>query len=203
MDAITTIVVTVLANAVVTGIIVYLIQKKFEVKFQKSLFEHQTRFSRIYQDRVETLANLYQKFTTYKKDFSHVVEEASKLGYRPERISTTVSALIQENRQKYDDFASYFENNRLYLSDSTCAQIYDLIARHDLMGMAIFMFSDDIPEGFIKVANNAIRTLKFEIDIESDFEKPDFLSLIWQIEKEVHAQAERLEKLYRSVAEAQ
>ena len=203
MDPVTTIIVTVLANAVVTGIIVYFVQKKFEVRLQKSLFEYQTRFSKTYQDRVETLANLYQKFTVYRIDFSHMVEEGSKLGYRPEKLSEAVSTLIEENRRKYEDFTKFYENNRLYLSDSTCAQVDGIITRHGLMDMTIFMFSDRIPEGFIKVANQAIRTLNFEVETSSDFERPDFLSLIWQIEKEVQSQAKNLEKLYRSVAEAQ
>ncbi len=203
MNPIATIIVTVLANAVFTGVIVYLFQKNFEAKLQKSLFEHQTKFSKTYKDRMETLENLYQKFIIYKADFSHVVDEGSKLGYFPERISATVSTMIIENRRKYEEFRTYFEKNHLFLSDNTCTEIRSLLARHDLMDMAIYMYFDDIPEGLVKLGNSAIKTLNFEVDIKSDFERPDFLSLILQTEKEVQSQAETLERLYKSVAEAQ
>ncbi len=198
-DAIATAIVTVL----LAGGILFIFQKKIENSFAKSLFEHQTKFSKTYKDRMETLENLYQKFTIYKVDFSHMVEEASKLGYFPEKFSTTVSTMIMENRRKYEEFRTYFASNRLYLSDNTCTEIHHLLARHDLMDMAIYMFFDDIPEGFIKVGNNAIKALNFEVDSKSDFERPDFLSLILQTEKEVQSQAETLERLYKSVAEAQ
>lgn len=208
-DAIATAIVTVL----LTGVILFVFQKqiealfarqmeKFRAKLQYENFEHQTKFSKTYQNRVETLANLYQRFIIYKADFNHMVHEASKLGYSPEKISSTVSAMIVENRQKYEEFRMHFENNRLYLPDNICTAIQDLLVRHDLMYMAIHMFSDNRPEGFIKVGNDAIKALGFDVNVESDFERPEFLSLIWQMDKEVYTQAERLEKLYKSVAEA-
>jgi hypothetical protein len=209
-DAIATAIVTVL----LTGGILFVFQKqieslfarqmeKFRAKLQYENFEQQTKFSRTYQNRVETLANLYQRFIIYKTDFNHMVHEASQLGHSPESISTTVSAMIMENRGKYEEFRMYFENNRLYLPDNISTAIRDLLLRHDLMYLAIHMFSDDRPESFIKVGNSAIKALGFEVNVESDFERPEFLSLIWQMDKEVYTQAERLERLYKSVAEAQ
>ena len=80
MDTVTTIIVTVLGNAVVTGVIVFLFQKRTENSFARKLeefkahlaysnFEQQQRFSAMHPKRVETLEILYKKYYDFFEVF--------------------------------------------------------------------------------------------------------------------------------------
>jgi ubiquitin-protein ligase len=53
-----TIAVTALINAVITGTFFYVIQKKIDSAFQKSLYEYQIKFSRNYPKTLEILETL-------------------------------------------------------------------------------------------------------------------------------------------------
>src|SRR3972149_615711 len=87
MNPIILMIVTVLANAIVTGIIVYLIQKRIESSYTKKLeefrarlqlsnFEQQTKFAKIHAKRVEALENLYQKFVIVSVGFTEMIDKA-------------------------------------------------------------------------------------------------------------------------------
>ena len=217
---------TVLANAIVTGIIVYFFQKKFEANLQKSLFEHQTKFSRNYAKQVETLETLYQNYIIYKTDFNNMTLEAMRADFidehgktqlrklsgffeerveqRFKQISTAVSSRIAENGLKFKDFKTYFENNSIFLSPDTCSVIHNILDRYFMMEWAMQIFLDDVPEEFVDNARRYIKEL-FEIDMKSDLERPEiatlFANLIVRLDDEVNTQAEKLEKLYKSVAD--
>jgi hypothetical protein len=224
VDTIATIVVTAFVNIIITGIVSNLVfyryQKRIDSAIAKSLFEHQTKFTQIHAKQVEALADLYQRFIVYKTDFNNMVAEATKLEYNVDesgkgqfktwkkeefdkRISTVLSAKIGGNRKKYEDFAMYFDNNRLYLSDRVCTEISSIFGRHDLLDFAMFVFFDDVPEAFIRSGKNAVAALNIQVDVKPDLERPDYLNLIHALDKEVDTQAEKLERLYKSVAQAE
>jgi hypothetical protein len=128
------------------------------------------------------------------------------LHYWVKQISSIISARIEENGRKFKDFRMYFETNRIFLSPGTCSEIYKILSRYDLMEWAMQIFLDDIPEEFYGIARSSIKKL-FGIDMSSDLERPEILSLtlilVRQLYEEVNTQAEKLETLYKSVAEAQ
>ncbi len=128
MNTITTVVVTVLANAIVTGIIVYFLQKKIEHSFarkmeefkasiQYSIFEQQTKFKMIHEKRVEALESLCGKYKVFceamRKDL--------------DKFSTSYFFIANDRKllgkfgfipfQRLSEFWEYFEKNRLFLSD--------------------------------------------------------------------------------------
>jgi hypothetical protein len=116
MNPISLMILTVLANAIVTGIIVYRIQKRFEANLQNSLFEHQTKFSRNYAKRVEVLETLYQKFMVFrdaykKSDFKLFTFFSGTLELEADDFFEDDN----DQRSKLADFWHYFEANRLYL----------------------------------------------------------------------------------------
>jgi len=79
MDTTETIILTTIINIIITGlvggIIIYRIQKKIDATIQKSLFEHQTKFVRNHQKRVEALEALYNEIVSFEKlmSFQEVV----------------------------------------------------------------------------------------------------------------------------------
>ncbi len=112
---------TVLANAIVTGIIVYLIQKKIENSFAKKMeefksslqysnFEQQTKFARIHEKRTETLETLHQKFALFANTCEKMIHAKDI-----EQQANVMGKLI--------DFWQYFLANRLFIPDSLEAEI--------------------------------------------------------------------------------
>ena len=116
MDTATTIVVTVLANAIVTGVVVFLFQKRTENSFARKLeefksrlqysnFEQQTRFTASHARRVETLEILYRKFAAYSDALKHLISIITG-----EAVSTGENEWDQrldKVRQLLKDFGNY------------------------------------------------------------------------------------------------
>jgi len=224
VDTIATIIFTAFANIIITGIVSNLIffryQKRIENTFAKSSFEHQTKFAQLYAKRAETLANLYQKFMAYKAEFGHMTAEASRVNYDVDesgktqmefnqgeniaaQVRAAITALSPEVDKKFADFVTYFDNNRLYLTDNICLVIENIQTRHDLMEFVTFMFYDNAPDELIGAAKSSSQALGFKFNIPQDLEKPDLLALIQQMDGEVTKQAKSIERLYKSTAETQ
>jgi hypothetical protein len=87
-------------TGLVGGIVIYVIQKKIDATIQKSLFEHQTKFSAIHSKRVETLETLYQKFIIYKTDFENIMNEGSRADFIDEQGKTRLRYTGKEERVK-------------------------------------------------------------------------------------------------------
>src|SRR5258705_9572997 len=126
MNQTTLTIITIAANAIITGIIVYTIQKKienalakrmeeFKINLQYSLFEQQTKFKRIHEKRVETLETLYQKFTVFRLELVRILYDAVSACKLSGNQLTINDKEIKECTKKLDDFNHYFINSRLYL----------------------------------------------------------------------------------------
>src|SRR5688500_12899013 len=115
-------------TGLVGGIVVYTIQKKIDATIQKSLFEHETKFSRNYEKRVEVLETLYQKFMVFRDAQKKVGVKVHGFVRGPSEIDLELhlepnTDLSPENyfemefdlSSKLGDFWHYYEINRLYL----------------------------------------------------------------------------------------
>jgi len=66
MDPILLMVLTVAANALVTGIIVFIFQKRMESSIIRKNFEHQVKFSKFYNKSLEVIETLRQKMILFR-----------------------------------------------------------------------------------------------------------------------------------------
>jgi hypothetical protein len=171
MNPITLMILTVLANATITGIIGYFIQKKIENSFAKkieefraslqySIFEQQTKFAKIHPKRVEILENLHQKFILFADTCGKMMHE------RDIKQQVDVTG-------KLIGFWEYFVANRLFMPDSLESEIEKIFTEAvELVGRAsaVFYNSDE------------------RISLDEFFD-------------ELNKQTRNIEKLYKSVAD--
>ncbi len=173
MDTITTIIVTVLANAIVTGIIVYLIQKKIESSFvkkmeefranlQKSSAEHQIKFSRNYPKTLEVLEAYHQKLYECSRFCSQL--HSRLLRALREKQTLEDKELLERKHQYFRifmDFTTYLSNNRLYLPDEILRELEKIKSRAGVLGL--------ISASLIELANDPIEDLVEYINLCSRF----------------------------------
>ena len=112
-------------TALVGGIVIYIIQKKIDATIQKSLFEHQTRFTLGHTKAVETLEHLYKKFVV----FNGVVNESIMLRRRSGRDDRQWQEKSDQAEVLLREFESYYKNNRLFLPGEISESINDILQR--------------------------------------------------------------------------
>src|SRR5687767_4616927 len=107
-----TMIVNIIMSSLVGGIVIYVIQKKIDATIQKSLFEHQIRFSRNYTKTLEVLETCRLKFNEFsracqqlRKEFVMVIVSQETIS--EEEIKEIKNNLVEKNRE----FVVYFEDN--------------------------------------------------------------------------------------------
>ena len=216
MDPITLMLLTVVANAIVTGIIVYLIQKRiersytrqmeeFRANIQKSLFEHQIKFSKVYPKTLEVLEIYNQKiFDCSRLSF--------KLGYRIMAAisgdNTSEAEMIEKEHDELlaaaRDIKTYFENNHLHLPDVIIDELEEINNRATnlvVVSMACVGASNAPTEIQIEHLSLSSRLLGISLERANSSEQIGLILLIAKLDEEFNKLLKRLEKLYKSVAD--
>lgn len=117
-------------NLLFTGILLYVFQKaidersvkrleEFKTGLRSTAFEQETKFSQLHEKRLQVLADLYKKLSHVSSDLS-----AMKLTLESEISDDHMVSLIEDFNSAIDDFYKYFSENRLYLPDALCNQLY-------------------------------------------------------------------------------
>ncbi|MBN8579755.1 MAG: hypothetical protein J0L96_03720 [Anaerolineae bacterium] len=212
---INTILFTSLTSAIVTGVVVYLIQKSIENSFNKrleefraniqyTLFEQQTKFTRTYQKKIETLEALHQKIFLFLKN-SHKLAEVTKniLSASPGKGKER-NAEIDEATEKvsaaYFDYLHFYAENRLFLPDKSIEVIEGINLKLGILFLFLTL-SYGIhlaPPNIISWANQGIKD--FDINIKKiNPKKINASSFIDQIMEEIIDQEEIFEEHYKSI----
>jgi len=208
---------TAILTAAFTGVIVFFLQKRIESSFgekmealkanlQKSLFEHQTKFSTTYQKRVEAIEILYHKFIDLRTHFNRIL-----IDIRKSLESNSEPSLINDDEefngflQKYFDFVGCFANSRLFLSAGEIDEMHTLLNNifHliELMQVAAMIDNEEITPSYIISINEQIK--KSRLGIQTiDVENPSATWLFNEIVIGMNNQTDILEKLYKSVADS-
>src|SRR6266508_2411330 len=218
MNPTQTIIVTVLANAIVIGIIVYLIQKRIESSFakkleefkaslQKSSVEHQIKFSTTYPKTLEILETYRKKLVHYsnvlEKSHSTVNEELSK----SEMLSDeNCQRMIDEIYGALTEFYIYSQENRLYLPDELVLELIDISYKVESMNsvsVQLLYLPREPTEKYFDEVKRLSKLIHFPIALYYNQPEDEWADiLIGHTQEEVEKQIEKLEKLYKSVAEA-
>ena len=94
--------------------------EKYKAELEQQNFEHRERFSTIHQRRAEVIANLYGKIARTKSVTADLVGIFQQGG----------QSLLQKKEKAsevYNDMASYFYENRLFLPKTTAERAENLI----------------------------------------------------------------------------
>jgi hypothetical protein len=194
-------------TALVGGIVVYVIQKKIDASIQKSLFEHQTKFSAIHAKRVETLENLYRKFYVFEEAFVQLILQATN--YRlagsgsAEKLNLDALNKIEEYHSSLDECEEYYRNNHMFLSTEMASTVSKLILRARmttiLRAMMIRIIENNNEPTLIDSFNVIAKGLDFSL-YQLNLEKPDYDAALYQMLVTMKNDANILESFYRSVA---
>lgn len=196
MDTIIAIFATVLANAVVTGIIVHRFQKRFEAKLQFSNFEQQTKFARLHAKRMEVLENWYQKFREFEDALNKWI---AQLQHAKEESAFDITDESRAITAKWEEFEDYYEANILFIPYSLLekmgevrtAALYLQLGVHTLAKTPTKKLLDNGLVGEIRAM--------LRIENEDDLTTPGkFLSALQTV---LHRQSRIINNLYKSVAE--
>lgn len=190
MDATEAIILTSIVNIIITGlvggIVIYTIQKKIDATIQKSLFEHQTKFVQLHAKRIETLETLYQKFRIFTFALEKLISTTNWARIKRQEINQETYKENEKNVQRaLYDFWNYFNANRLYLSSELIHEIW--IIYHDVgidnATILAALDPDEMPDSHEAQLNASTK--------------------INTIANRIYSQTDKLENLYKSVAEAQ
>ncbi len=213
---ISTIIFTSLTSALITGVIVYLIQKsidnsftkkmeEFRASIQYTLFEQQTKFTRTYQKKIETLELLNGKMILLWKNLNSLAilikNNISASSITKKDAEKEYDAATEIVSSSYLDFLHFYTENRLYLPDQSIKEIEEITKK--VGGLCILInFSYLIhgsPPELISWANDGIK--RFGLNIKKiNAKKPNVILFINQILEEMKNQKEVLEKHYKYMA---
>ena len=164
MDTAQAIILTTIFNVVFTGfvggIVIYTIQKKIDATIQKSLFEHQTRFTISHAKSIAAIETLHQKFILFAHSCENMI-----LARDTQRQRSVMENLWE--------FWQYFVDNRLFIPESFEGEIQKVFENAViLLGNASAKFSDKETSllGFINELDAQTRRVENSI---SQYQKLD------------------------------
>lgn len=208
MDTTAAIILMTIFNVVFTGlvggIIVHVIQRRIDATIQKTLFEYQARFTRDFSKTLEVLENLNNRFLNFRNLFNLFV-----LSYRPwgedleeETPNPELKSKIADIYTAMMEFSSYFKSNRLFLSYELINEVWDIDFRtslfYDLAFGCYSRITNQSPTRLM-ATNAQIKEIGLEGLMMRYEEKIALKTHLLAINTRIIEQAERLEKLYRSV----
>jgi hypothetical protein len=202
VDPIGLMLLTVAVNALVTGVLLFIFQKRFESRYAKRQFEDQVKFQRMHEKRVEALENLHKKLSDYTQS---LVEAPLFIRIKLRHTSKSnpgfeITERVMSTVEKWKEFIEYFESSIKFLPDIIERQIGDmvneasdlhmlflsLIAEHELDDALDPGWVNEITAGFITKS------------IVQDRKTVD--ALLDSIHKEMIIKTKQLEHIYKSVA---
>jgi hypothetical protein len=110
------------ANLIVTGILLYAVQKtlderaskrleKFKDEIRAGAFERETRFTKLHEERAEVIVKLYRKLVKIERRLSSYAYNVKSSEASCEETEKSIWDAIHE-------FQDYFLDNRLYLPET-------------------------------------------------------------------------------------
>src|SRR5574341_214600 len=179
MDTTEIIILTTIFNIIMSGliggIVIYTLQKKIDATIQKSLFEHQTKFTRSYEKTVETLENLCKKLAVCARGFREMAVQAVSF-YQDIRKELNVDvAYYENNRLQLEDFFNYLEENRYALPGKLVHQITSIYINvnnlHQALPIALPFYDFNNRWELIRLF-----LIGTPLDSKVNWEQPDFPS---------------------------
>jgi hypothetical protein len=116
-------------NLVLTGVLLYVFQRvidersvkrleKFKTELQSISFEHETKFSRLHEIRVEVVAGLYKRLFDTQQSLAEVQKTFSD-----EDLNQKIKPGFRKLQAVIVEFENYFNANRLYVPKHLCQKL--------------------------------------------------------------------------------
>jgi hypothetical protein len=193
------------------------IQKKIDSTIQKSLFEHQTKFTRNFSKTLEVLDKLHQKIMDYASSYSVLTYQIEAQISDGQVVLTDqeFEKKAQETMIAFFDCASFFRQNRIYLPDLLLEELENIIDKLHALDFYLTGCKTSLQkraEYFPPFLNDVV-TNRYELSFLRFTEEMALHNIdptdknapvlfLRAIRGEVREIREQFEKLYKSVAEA-
>src|SRR6266498_3169446 len=174
----------ILLTALISGIGVYLFQKRVEAKNQKASI----RFVRNHQKRLEALEDIYIKLNSFHKEFKKL-------------LNNDKDADKDTLRSKLDILSESFLDNLIYFSADEHIYIYTvyrILPVIALMGMNDVSSKTTVEE--VKFINKGLELIDLDL-IPVDYENPDWGLYRTQLNVAVERLVMKIQDLHRTIAE--
>lgn len=201
MDPITLMLLTVTLNALVTGVIVYLFQKRIERTFAKENFEYQTKFADIYSKRIKASETIIHKYMAFENSMWLLTD--SIRDYINSGVENEIN--FEEGNKdimsKLAELREFYKNNRMFLSkylsnSMNGALVYASLAQYAVSSVSKDPMIESVPSEWIELFPELPVIPEFE---DEDLNKPEWFLYVVSIKlKNI---SEFLERVYRSEAE--
>lgn len=207
---VSTIVLTSLTSALISGVVVYLIQKSIENTFTKrmdefranlelSIFQQQTKFSKNYQKSTETILTFHEKLVAIRNDFDSYIKLYTKI-VGTQKLSKNKSLLEKQIDKLYkgsSDLTQFAGKYSIHLSQELSMKIDELTYKvaYLVFHLSASEITKEKPEA-IKHLVGLNKILKIDIT-ESAFQNTS--DLHQQIKANIDQLISELESLYRGI----
>jgi hypothetical protein len=203
-------------SGLVGGIVIYVIQKRIENSFAQKLeqfkaqlqysnFELQTRFTETFGKRVKALEILYQKLLDFQSIYFDTYMSIQFPEFPPKKVMATREG---DKNDKFflanclDGLWTCYDENRLFLTSEALQETSDIFVKvvwlTELMSQSIWLINS--PSLGASKINEAIKISELNIP-EINIEEPNRDKFLDELIHAMIVQVERMEKLYKSVAD--
>ncbi len=196
MDTTTSLILTVTINALVTGVIIFLFQKRVERREATKAFQEQTKFKRFHEKRAETLEALYPKFRLFSDELNNLLQVAF-IGTNEFEVDPAVLEDIKKNMQI---FGQYLDDNKILLETKEAYDLHNIYwSFHSIHAIISFLYVDPhkVTEDTIEIANDLIKRLP-EIKPVNP-KDPKYVALAVGIYNQTRILVEQVEAIYRKI----
>ena len=202
---ITWLILTVVLNGLLTGIIVVWYGKRLESRLGRENFEHQTKFSKTYSQRVEVLETFYRKFLEFSEIFCDDILTILPMGEESKMdVDVFFVRKLETHAEKLLECQGYFKNNRLFLSAGNISEIEEILHRMDTYLILLIIIIGRVTRLGVDADIKDLAHDKRDIDLklsELKAENPNIPTVLYQMTQEVNASTRILESLYKSTAQ--
>jgi hypothetical protein len=205
MDPLTQILLTVGLNALVTGVFVYLFQKRLDDRYAKRQFEDQVKFSRVYPKTLEVIEGFHQKLHEYISKFNLYSVHVRAMARGDSSLTEREFAQLEEEPFIIvTELGKYLDVNRIYLpisSDSEVTSVFRKLQDLDfIMSYARIISTQKRGfQGIVDLINTATKTVGMDLREISPHSKGAMDLFITKVDSELERLVLRLDSHYKTL----
>lgn len=130
MDPIVLMILTIATNALVTGVLLFLFQKRIEDRYARRIFDDQLKSKIVHEKRFQTLETLYQMIAKFNRNFTNEIHQIAIYDKSSKKLSLTNTTLLKNfdgAHKELDKCRTYFNDNRIFLPTDMANEIHRIL----------------------------------------------------------------------------
>ena len=205
MDQITLLILTVVINALVTGTIVFIFQKRIEASIAKKDFEHQIKFSKLYPKSLDVIETYRQKLLNRRGTAFRYYTELSYMFFRNEVDEKRFEESRRSALDASNEMQKHINDNIIYIPKRFLAEVNEIRMKARALSVPdlIHELDGDMDwkrKRFIDQLIEATDSID-QISYDDEPNGATALVLLVRMNDKYNELIDRLEKIYKSVAD--